>query len=677
MRFTTRFVELAQTLSMGSRMIERAGELTPTIAPEGWTSVRVEAWLDWAETLPVDLPRGACEIEPEVGGEVLGGALSAWTVRLATWGRALDVFETEADAQAFADDLIASVLLGLAAPGQGLADGARVHPIADGPTGAIPEADVLSLSEPAALTRLHAAVDQRRLGDLAQGSAEAAARALSAVADAVDRCEGPGQDCADPALNPALARAAAAARRCGVSDAAIRMAIQGERPGVADPLPRPAERLVLLADREALTDVEVAEALGRAARTGDLILAFASRDAEAVADQTLAARCALHLPSIAALFPDEVAGALEALTRLWTTALEIEVAAGFTKDGAAARRRHAVRPIAIGLSGGLDALLRTGRFGEGDLSPLAAPAGLVAAASALASSELAQTLTPCRVWNAVASDVLADLSRRQDLLAAQDANPVAARAADLFAQAIEAARKTGLRHAAISLLVDDADLDLRLGGSAFAHTEPFETLDGETGRRLRASIARLLDDEDTASAERWLLGRRTLVGAPGVNPEALRARGFTDAELEAVEIALAQVERLEDAFGPFVLDPGFVRDVLGVSAEETGSLLASLGLSPAEIEDARRDILGHADLSDWPDAPASLATLLATPPADLERQARAVIAPFSDAPDYAPEAQAWDISPAEAAALIVAAADEGRRAVRLVPAPAPTGALFD
>ena len=41
------------------------------------------------------------------------------------------------------------------------------------------------------------------------------------VADAVSRCEGPRGDCADPRRNPALARAALAARRTGAADADI------------------------------------------------------------------------------------------------------------------------------------------------------------------------------------------------------------------------------------------------------------------------------------------------------------------------------------------------------------------------------------------------------------------------------------------------------------------------
>jgi ribonucleoside-diphosphate reductase alpha chain len=677
MRFTPRFVDPAAGLPIWRRAVERAGSVVEVAAPAGWTDTQVEAWLDWTSTLPSDLPRLADVGEVEagrdaVGEDILDGALSLWAARLGAWGRAIGLFDTANEADTFANELTASVLLGLAAPGLGLSDGARVHPVADDPAGAIPDAAVLSLSDPAGSACLSAAVEQRHRADLAISSAAAAARALIAVADAVDRCEGPASDCADPSRNPALARAATQARRCGVSDAAILTVLGGDRPILGDPQPRPAVRQVVHADEAALTTAGAVA--GLAALTGDLILTFDGRDAEAAADLAIAARCALNLPAIAAICHNDISGAIEALTRLWTTALEIEIAAGFSADGPAARRRHAVRPIAIGLSGGVDALLVAGRFDE-EAAALSATAGLVAASAALASSELAEALGPCRTWDAAAPEAVVDLDRRNGLLGGLADDPVATRAADLFAAARTAAQASGRRHAAIGLLVDDPELDLRLGASASTHVEIFETGDGEIGRRLRASLAAALDPEEVEEAERWLAGRRTLVGAPGVNPEALRAKGFTDAELGAVETALGQVETLEDAFGPFVLDPGFVRDVLGL--DDQGGLLAGLGLSPAEIEDARADILGHADLSEWAGAPTSLKALLTQPPAEVARHVRTAIEPFSDTPDTAPDAQPWDLRADDAARLLRAAATEGRRAIRLVPAPAPSGLLLD
>ncbi|NBW09798.1 MAG: TSCPD domain-containing protein, partial [Caulobacteraceae bacterium] len=471
-----------------------------------------------------------------------------------------------------------------------------------------------------------------------------------------------------------------AARRAGASDLDILRAIDGERIVIDFP-PLPAGRIVAVADREPFAAAEAARpAAGRAALTGDLILTFDTADARAVADQPLAAACALNLPAVAALAEaSEFAPALEALTRLWTTALEIELTSGFSATVDQARRRQAVRPVALGLSGAAEWLLGQGLVpDEAGQAALAAVAGVVAASAALTACELTEALGPCPEGPALAGEALDALQRRQGLLAASDARqstPLAAHAAKLTAAARKAMKRDGRRHGSISLLVDDAELSLRLGSPAFAHAALFETADGAVERRLSPALAAAMDDEDVAAAERRLLGRRTLMDAPGVDHEALRTLGFTDAELEAVETALAQVDVLEDAFGPLVLDPGYIRDVLGV--EGAGPLLPRLGLSAEALAAAEAWALGHADLSGWDEAPAALAETLNRAPSEIERDLRRAVEPYSDAPDITPDAVSWRATAAEASALLVAAASEGRRAVRLLPDAAPSGLLLD
>ncbi len=682
MRFTSRFTTPASAVALEARSIERCDSVVEVWAPTGWSDVRVEAWLDWAERQPADLP--GLDVEPDEpmsGADLLDGAIARWAGRLGAWGRAMGVFAGGRDAQAFTHDLIATVILGLAAPVSGRTDGVRIHPTAEEPTGPLPTASLHPLDEPGATRRFTAAVDTRRSAELAVGAVEAVTAALNAVADAVDRCQGSPGDCADPDRNPALARAALAARRAGAADPDILRAIAGDRPAFAAVEITAADRLVALAARGGVgSDGPAAWLAARAAVTGDLILAFDPRDAEAAADQALAAGCLISLPAVAALSATDFSERLEALVRLWTTALEIETACGYARDSVAARRRHAVRPIALGLGGGVDWLMAQDAACDGDGAPaLAAAAGLVAASAALASCELADALHRCRGWDRVAEATLGALAARQSDLAGSEAT-LAARAADLSASARVAMQRSGRRNAAIGLFVDDAEAALRLGLSPFAPVDLFETRDGEIGRRLRPSLAAALDGAgaDVAAAERRLLGWRTLAGAPGVDHAVLRGLGFTDAELEAVETALQQVDRLDDAFGPLVLDPGFVRDVLGVAADVEGpGLLERLGLTREAIEQAAAYVFGHHDLAGWVEGPSALATVLTTPAADLERTARAAMEPFSDVPDLAPMSTQWRLTAAEASGLLGEAARDGRRAIRLAPAPAPTGRLLD
>jgi len=225
-----------------------------------------------------------------------------------------------------------------------------------------------------------------------------------------------------------------------------------------------------------------------------------------------------------------------------------------------------------------------------------------------------------------------------------------------------------------SLFVEDPGANLRLGLTPLAALDLFEAHDGGIERRLRPSLAAAIAGAggDVESAERRLLGRRTLAGAPGIDHAALRARGLTDLELEAVEAALIQVERLDDAFRAPVLDPGFLRDVLGVEDGGEGSLLIHLGFTPEAVAEAQAWAFGHGDLSTWPEAPEALRPILADPGA-FEARLRAALEPHSQAPDLTPADLDWRASAAQAVRALGEAARAGRRAVRLMRRPAPSG----
>jgi ribonucleoside-diphosphate reductase alpha chain len=251
------------------------------------------------------------------------------------------------------------------------------------------------------------------------------------------------------------------------------------------------------------------------------------------------------------------------------------------------------------------------------------------------------------------------------------------RASDPLARAAELAGIVAGAGAAC-LYVEDREALLRLGASPLTALDSFETGDGEIARRLRPALAHAIAemDGDVEDAERRLLGRRTLAGAPGVDHAALRAQGFTDVELEGIELALAQVERLEDAFRAPVLDAGFLRDVLGVEDAAEDDLLTRLGFREADIAAASGWAFGQGDLDGWEGAPEELASILADPAA-FETALRAVLEPHSAAPDLAAVELEWNATPAQAVRLLADAARDGRRAVRLRRLAPPTGPLLD
>jgi ribonucleoside-diphosphate reductase alpha chain len=85
-------------------------------------------------------------------------------------------------------------------------------------------------------------------------------------------------------------------------------------------------------------------------------------------------------------------------------------------------------------------------------------------------------------------------------------------------------------------------------------------------------------------------GRGSLKGAPGVNHETLRAKGFDDETLGKLEKGLPTAFDIKFVFNKFALGEAFCRSVLGLTnaqmIDPTLDLLAAIGFSPSQIEAA-------------------------------------------------------------------------------------------
>src|SRR5690606_25396574 len=209
-------------------------------------------------------------------------ALHGWAARLTAKGRKTGVLASTAEAARFEAELTASLIMGLAAPASAAP---QLLPLID-------PAEPRAAQEPAAQTAVW------RGRRLAVRAGEALAQALREVTAAVDRCEGAREACADPAANPALARAALAARRCGASDADILRAIQGEAADLAvEAAERPAA-LPVLAARDAVASGDpLTASAAEAAREGPVVVVFSPADAETLAAAATGGRAVLNLPA--------------------------------------------------------------------------------------------------------------------------------------------------------------------------------------------------------------------------------------------------------------------------------------------------------------------------------------------------------------------------------------------
>jgi ribonucleoside-diphosphate reductase alpha chain len=625
MRLDRRFSSVPLGFEPEVRWVERASELAEVAAPPHWTTARVEAWLDWADGLPDDVPADTpAALDPRTPSRpLLAGGPDRYARRLAAWGLALGEFEDIAAAELFRDELFAAFAQGVLAAGRQLPFGARVNPLAPDPAQP-PARAPLAVAD----RSFAAAAAALRAGrGLAAGAGPAAALKLRSAAEAVLRCEGDADACASLEANQALARAAWTAKEAGASEAAIAGAIALGRAGLpveVDAEAAPTHALLAVCGQG---DLPAAAAL--AWETSALTLAFRSEDAERLELLRIAPKGAVN----ALAFETEAgfdADAFAAAVRLASLALDLEGRTGFLADPADAYRRQAARPVGLSLAGVAELIV-------------------------------------CR---GLAYD--SDAGRRL----AVETHELAARAARAAL-----AGESALRLCAF----DDPELSLRLSGVSIG-AAPWagpatlaETGDGAIFRTLAepalAAARRLGIDQ--AALRAALLGHGTLAGAPGVDHEGLAAKGFTAHEIAAAEAALAASRSLRQAFAPSVIGAGFVADVLGASAEALGAAdfdtLAQAGFGADEIAAAEAYALGGASLESAGLGSGLCAAL--TPAADIGLAARlamlqAVEAQL-DAPATAVVPLAFDAGPDEALAALELAAGSGVRALRIERAQPP------
>jgi ribonucleoside-diphosphate reductase alpha chain len=104
--------------------------------------------------------------------------------------------------------------------------------------------------------------------------------------------------------------------------------------------------------------------------------------------------------------------------------------------------------------------------------------------------------------------------------------------------------------------------------------------------------------------ERYAVGHGTLVGAPAINHDTLRAKGFDDETLIKVEASLASAFDIKFAFNKYTLGEDFCRNVLKIPAADLNNpaidLLTSLGFSKADLEAANTYCCGAMTLEGAP-----------------------------------------------------------------------------
>jgi ribonucleoside-diphosphate reductase alpha chain len=111
-------------------------------------------------------------------------------------------------------------------------------------------------------------------------------------------------------------------------------------------------------------------------------------------------------------------------------------------------------------------------------------------------------------------------------------------------------------------------------------------------------------ESEIAEIEAYAVGHGTLAQAPGINHSTLKAKGFTDEKIAAIEGGLKSAFDIKFVFNKWTLSEDFLTTTLNVPAEKLADVsfevLAFLGFTKAEIEAANVHVCGAMTLEGSP-----------------------------------------------------------------------------
>ncbi|WP_306024818.1 vitamin B12-dependent ribonucleotide reductase [Oceaniradius stylonematis] len=328
--------------------------------------------------------------------------------------------------------------------------------------------------------------------------------------------------------------------------------------------------------------------------------------------------------------------AYEHTVRLWTVVLEISVMMAQFPSRQIAELSYKYRTLGLGYAniGGL--LMSSGIPYDSDEGRAIAGAltAIMTGVSYATSAEMAGELGPFPGYKPNAKNMLRVMRNHRRAAYGETqgyedlaVNPVALKAGDCpdatlidraraaWDRAIALGEKNGYRNAQATVIAPTGTIGLVMDCDTTG-IEPdfalvkFKKLAGGgyfkiINRAVPAALRTLgYSEAEIAEIEAYAVGHGNLNQAPAVNPSSLKAKGFTDEKIEAVNGALASAFDIKFAFNKFTLGEDFCRDALGLTDEQLDDfsfeLLPALGFSKADIEAANIHICGAMTLEGAP-----------------------------------------------------------------------------
>ncbi|WP_298801071.1 vitamin B12-dependent ribonucleotide reductase [uncultured Devosia sp.] len=321
--------------------------------------------------------------------------------------------------------------------------------------------------------------------------------------------------------------------------------------------------------------------------------------------------------------------------RLWTIVLEISVMMAQFPSRAIAERSFQYRTLGIGYAN-IGGLLMTSGIPYDSAEGRAICAAITAVmtgASYLASAEMAKELGAFADYERNAPHMLRVMRNHRtaahgkaDGYEGLSVNPVpldhgslkdkalSARARSVWDEAVAAGEQHGYRNAQVSVIAPTGTIGLVMDCDTtgiepdFALVKFKKLAGGGYFKIINRAVPEALrslgyGEAQIAEIEAYAVGHGNLNQAPAINPSTLRAKGFTDDKIAALNAATKAAFDIKFVFNQWTLGADFLKG-LGVTAEQLGDmnfdLLSFLGFSKKDIEAANIHVCGAMTLEGAP-----------------------------------------------------------------------------
>lgn len=518
---------------------------------------------------------------------------------------------------------------------------------------------------------------------------------MTAIMKACVNCTGEGNDCFDPAKNPALKREIKAAKKAQVPENYIKRVIQFAQQGFTDiefetyDTDWDSEAYLTVAGQNSNNSVSLKDDFLRAVekdgdwnltarRDGKVMKTLKARDlwdkisyaAWASADPGLHFNTTMNdwhtcpaagpirasNPCSEYMFLDDTAcnlaslnliqfrgrdgtfdiAAYEHATRFWTVVLEISVAMAQFPSKEIARLSYEYRTLGLGFAniGGLlmtDGVPYDSKEGRAICGALTAiMTGVAYATSAEMASELGAFPDYARngdnMLRVIRNHRRAAHGETQgyEKLAVE---PVALIAGDCpepalitharaaWDKALALGEKHGYRNAQVSVIAPTGTIGLVMDCDTtgiepdFALVKFKKLAGGGYFKIINQAVPEALrtlgyTEAQIAEIEAYAIGHGNLNQAPGINPSSLKAKGFTDEKIAAVNAGLKSAFDIKFGFNKWSVGEDFARDVLGFTDAQLNDfsfdMLSALGFSRKDIDAANIHVCGAMTLEGAP-----------------------------------------------------------------------------